>query len=47
MESIPTNVFEDNLEYLVNLGYINIHVGDNEELTMSLSPKGKQRVEEW
>jgi hypothetical protein len=46
MESIQSDLYEDNLEYLVRLGYIKIHPDENGVLMMTLSPEGRQWVEE-
>jgi hypothetical protein len=46
MESIPVTLFEDNLEHLVQLGYIRIHPDENMKLMLTLSPERKQWVED-
>ena len=46
MDSEPTTLFEDNLEHLVNLAYIRSHEDKDKKLTMTLSPEGKQWVED-
>ena len=44
MESISSEEYETNLDYLVRVGYIKIIVGDNEEPIMQLSTEGKQWI---
>ena len=46
MDSEPTTLFEDNLENLINLGYIRIHEDEEKKQTMNLLPEGKQWVED-
>jgi hypothetical protein len=46
MDSEPTTLFEDNLERLINLGYIRIHEDEDKNQTMTMSPEGKQWVED-
>jgi hypothetical protein len=46
MESIPATLFEDNLENLVNLGYIMVQVDETGRETMALSTEGTQWVED-
>jgi hypothetical protein len=46
MEYISTSLFEDNLEHLVQIGYIKICPDENMNLMLSLLPEGKQWVED-